>query len=106
FPAPWQTLIVVEAFVSNALVRNEAKLNAQKSLWPSVYQSAIAERIPFVTLKDAHRQIYAKDAGGAAGGAGPRVATEQFRNYERTFSFRSSEPKRWDSAHSPREEWR
>ena len=40
-------------------------------------KSAIAERIPFVILNHAHRQIHAENAGGAAGGAGPRVATEQ-----------------------------
>src|SRR4029450_3695742 len=75
------------------------------SLLQLVYQSAIAERMPFVILNHAHRQIHAENAGGAAGGAGPRVATEQFRNHERTFSFRSSGPKRWNSSAAPREDW-
>src|SRR4030095_14934000 len=76
------------------------------SLLQLVYQSAIADRIPFVILNHAHRQIHAENAGSAAGGAGPRVATEQFRNHERTFSFRSSGPKRWNSSPAPREDRR
>src|SRR5205814_1551197 len=67
--------------------------------------SAIAERIRFGILKDAHRQIHAENAGGAAGGAGPCVATEQFRHYERTFAFRCFGPKRWHSASAPGEDW-
>src|SRR5436189_2748126 len=67
--------------------------------------SAIAERIPFVILNHADRQIHAENAGGAAGGARPCVATERFRNDERTFSFGSSESKRWHSSPALGEDW-
>src|SRR6516164_8888466 len=61
-------------------------------------------RRAFVILNHAHRQIHAENAGSPAGGAGLRVATEQFRNYERTLSFCSSGPKRWNSSPAPRED--
>src|SRR5947207_13534655 len=94
------------ALVSNGSVHSGASPMLRRSLRELVYQSAIAERIPFGILKDAHRQIYAKNAGGAAGSAGACVETEQFRNHQRTFSFRSSGPKPWHNAPAVGDDWR
>src|SRR5262249_39375012 len=80
-----QTLIVVEALVSNGgpLVTSARRADRTAAAWRPHLTRPIACAASVHILDYAHRQIHAKDAGGAAGGARPRFATERFRNHER-----------------------
>ncbi len=76
-PRSRQTLIRVEAFVSNAcrfwLVAFERIAHGHFAEPSLLKRDCPGARDHYFTY-DAHRQIHAKDAGGAAGGTGPRFA--------------------------------
>src|SRR6266700_3927540 len=83
-PRSSQTLIVVEAFVSNA--------------WLWVCRCQLPLLLAVHILKHAHRQIHAEDAGGAAGGTGSGFAGQSSGNHKRAFSFCASGPGRRHNA--------